>query len=195
VLIGGSAAGARDLKGFLEAAKARPGQMNYASVGATTLGYLLTRHLELLTGVQMAHVPYRGSAQAYPDLMNGTVAVLLDNPPGSAGLVRDGRLTAFAVTRPSALLPDVPTFESLGVQGFDAAFWYGLVAPAGLPPQIARRVRDALAGQFQQDPGRAEMRAMDVEPVMSTPEEFARTIAADARFWRETAERLGIRPE
>jgi len=195
VLIGGSAAGARDFTGFLAAAKARPGQVNYASVGVTTLGYLLTRHLEQLTGLQMTHVPYRGSSQVYPDLMNGTVAVLLDNPPGSAGLVRDGKLTAFAVTRPSAMLPDVPTFESLGVRGFDAVFWYGLVAPAGLPPEIARRVRDALASQFLSDPGRGELRAMDVEPVMSTPEEFGRTIAEDARRWREAAERLGIRPE
>jgi len=195
VLIGGSAARAQDLAGFLAYARAHPGQVNYASVGTTTLGYLLTRHFEQLTGLSMAHVPYRGSSQAYPDLMNGTVAVLLDNPPGSAALVRDGKLTAFAVTRPSAMLPDVPTFESLGVQGFDALFWYGLVAPAGLPPQIATRIRDALAKQFLVDPGAAELRALDVEPVMSTPDAFGRTLAEDARTWRETAERLGIGPE
>lgn len=195
VLIGGSAAHATDLAGFLAYARAHPGQVNYASVGATTLGYLLTRHFEKLTGLQMTHVPYRGSSQTYPDLMNGTVAVLLDNPPGSAGLVRDGKLTAFAVTKPSAMLPDVPTFESLGVPGFDATFWYGLVAPAGLPPEIAHRVRNALAAQFLKDPGRAELRALDVEPVMSTPEAFGATLAADSRLWRETAERLGIGPE
>jgi tripartite-type tricarboxylate transporter receptor subunit TctC len=127
--------------------------------------------------------------------MNGTVAVLLDNPPGSAGLVRDGRLTAFAVTRPSAVLPDVPTFESQGVKDFDAVFWYGLVAPAGLPPEIAERVQQALAKDFLAGPGQAAMRAMDVEPVVSTPAAFARTIAHDTQQWRALAARLGIKPE
>jgi tripartite-type tricarboxylate transporter receptor subunit TctC len=193
VLVGGSAARARDLPGFIAAAKA--GGMQYASVGVSTLGYLLTRQFEGITGLQMQHVPYRGSSQVYPDLMNGTVAVLLDNPPGSAGLIKDGKLTALALTRPSALLPDVPTFESLGVKNFDAVFWYGLVAPAGTPPTIAKRMQEALAGYFKADPGRAELRALDVEPAMSTPEEFGRTIASDARFWREVATRLNIQPE
>lgn len=195
ILVGGRAAGARDLPGFLAATRARPGQVSYASVGVSTLGYLLTRQFEQLAGLQMNHVPYRGSAQVYPDLINGTVAVLLDNPPGCAGLVRDGSLTAFAVTQRSAILPDVPSFASLGVPGFDAAFWYGLVAPAGTPPAITRRIQQALAGQFLADPGRAELRAMDVEPVMSSPEEFGRTIAEDARAWRAMADRLGIQPE
>lgn len=195
ILVGGRAAGARDLPGFLAATRARPGQVSYASVGVSTLGYLLTRQFEQLAGLTMNHVPYRGSAQVYPDLINGTVAVLLDNPPGCAGLVRDGSLTAFAVTQRSAILPDVPSFASLGVPGFDAAFWYGLVAPAGTPPAITRRIQQALAGQFLADPGRAELRAMDVEPVMSAPEEFGRTIAEDARAWRAMADRLGIQPE
>ncbi len=127
--------------------------------------------------------------------MNGTVAVMLDNPSGSAGLVRDGRLTAFAVTRPSAVLPDVPTFESLGVKGFDDVFWYGLVAPPGLPPEIAERVQQALAQGFLANPGRAKMRALDVEPIVSTPRQFTQTMAEDTRRWRELADRLGIKPE
>ncbi|RVT92202.1 tripartite tricarboxylate transporter substrate binding protein [Rhodovarius crocodyli] len=195
VLVGGSAAGADDLNGFLARVRANPGQINFASVGVSTLGYLLTRQLELLTGTQMGHVPYRGSSQVYPDLMNGTVAVLLDNPPGSSALVADGKLKAFALTRPSALMPNVPTFESLGVRGFDAAFWYGLVAPAGLPEAIATRIQQALAGAFLSGPGLAEMRAMDVIPAMITPAAFARTIAEDAERWSALARQLNIQPE
>jgi tripartite-type tricarboxylate transporter receptor subunit TctC len=195
VLVGGPAARAQNLSEFIAVARANPGTVQYASVGVSTLGYLLTRHFEQLTGLQMGHVPYRGAAQVYPDLMNGTVAVILDNPSGSAGLIRDGKLTAFAITRRSPLLPDVPTFESLGVRGFDAVFWYGLVAPAGLSPAIARRMQEALAAYFLTDAGRPELRAVDVEPVMSTPEEFGRTIAEDARIWREAATRLNIQPE
>jgi tripartite-type tricarboxylate transporter receptor subunit TctC len=194
ILIGGSAAGAKDLPGFIAATKAQPGKVVCASLGVSTLGYLLSRQFELITGLQMIDAPYKGSGQAYPDLMNGTVAVMLDNPSGSAGLVHDGRLTAFAVTRPSAALPDVPTFESLGVKGFDDVFWYGLVAPPGLPPEIAERVQQTLAQGFLADPGRAKMRALDVEPIVSTPRQFTQTMAEDTRRWRDLAQRLGIKP-
>ena len=194
ILIGGPAAGATDLAGFIAAAKAKPGKVNCASVGVSTLGYLLTKQFELLAGIEMVDVPYKGSALAYPDLMSGTVAVMLDNPSGSAGLVREGRLTGFAVTRPSPVLPNVPTFESLGVKGFDAVFWYGVVGPAGLPPAIADRIQKALAEGFLTDEGRASLRAMDVEPVMSTPSVFAAAMAKQTQDLRALADRLGIKP-
>jgi tripartite-type tricarboxylate transporter receptor subunit TctC len=194
ILIGGPTAEARDLAGFIAAAKAKPGKVACASLGASTLGYLLTKQFELIAGLEMVDVPYKGSALAYPDLMNGTVAVMLDNPSGSAGLVREGRLTGFAVTRRSPMLPDVPTFDSLGVKGFDGVFWYGVVAPAGLAPEIAQRIQQALADGFLADPGAAALRAMDVEPVMSTPADFARTMAQETRDLRALADRLGIKP-
>jgi tripartite-type tricarboxylate transporter receptor subunit TctC len=92
------------------------------------------------------------------------------------------------------MLPDVPTFESLGVKGFDGVFWYGVVAPAGLPPEIAQRIQQVLAEAFLAGPGAASLRAMDVEPVMSTPAEFARTMAQETRDLRALADRLGIKP-
>jgi tripartite-type tricarboxylate transporter receptor subunit TctC len=196
ILVGGPAARGATLDEFLAHVRANPGQVNYASVGTTTLGYLLTRQLELLTNTRMTHVPYRGSSQVYPDLINGTVAVLLDNPTGSAALVREGRLRAYAVTRRSAVLPDVPTFDSLGVRGFDAAFWYGLVAPAGTPAPIVARVQAEVARHFTGTAdGRAELTGKDVTPEASTPDAFARTIAEDTARWRALAERLGIQPE
>ena len=196
ILVGGPAARGATLQEFLAAARASPGAMNYASVGSTTLGYLLTRQFEMLANIRMTHVPYRGSSQVYPDLINGTVAVLLDNPTGSAGLVREGRLRAFAVTTPSSALPDVPTFESLGVRGFDAPFWYGLVAPAGTPPAIAQRIQREVAAHFTGTAeGRAELTSKDVTPVASTPVAFARLIAEDTARWRDLAQRLGIQPE
>lgn len=196
ILVGGPAARGTSLAEFLANARAHPGAINYASVGTTTLGYLLTRQFETLANIRMTHVPYRGSAQVYPDLINGTVAVLLDNPTGSAGLIREGRLRAYAVTQPSSALPDVPTFESLGVRGFDTAFWYGLVAPAGTPPAIAQRIQQEVARYFTGTAeGRAELTSKDVTPVASTPEAFGRTIAEDMARWRDLAQRLGIQPE
>ncbi len=195
ILIGGPAAGAKDLQGFIAATKAKPGKVACASLGSATLGYLLTKQFELVAGLQMVDVPYKGSALAYPELMNGTVAVMLDNPSGSAGLVRDGRLRGFAVTRRSPMLPEVPTFESQGVKGFDDVFWYGLVAPAGLPPEIALRIQKALADGFLTDPGAASLRAMDIEPVMSTPDEFAKLMAKQTADLKALATRLNIQPE
>jgi len=121
--------------------------------------------------------------------------VMLDNPSGSAGLVREGRLTGFAVTRPSAAVPNVPTFGSLGVKNFEDVFWYGVVAPAGLPPEIGERIQQILAKALLAEPGRSKMRALDVEPVVSTPKDFSATIAKDTRQWRALADRLDIKPE
>jgi tripartite-type tricarboxylate transporter receptor subunit TctC len=195
ILIGGPSANARDLPGLIANIKAQPGKVPCASLGPSTLGWLLTRQFELIAGLKMVDTPYKGAGQVYPDLMNGTVAVMLDNPSGSAGLVRENKLTGFAVTRPSAAVPNVPTFGSLGVKNFEDVFWYGVVAPAGLPPEIADRIQKILAQAFLADPGRAKMRALDVEPMMSPPQQFARTMADDTARWKALAERLGIRPE
>ena len=89
ILIGGPAAGAKDLPTFIANIKAQPGKVACASLGPSTLGYLLTRQFELIAGLEMIDAPYKGAAPVYPDLMNGTVAVMLDNPSGSAGLVRE----------------------------------------------------------------------------------------------------------
>lgn len=194
ILIGGPAANAKDLAGVLANAKAAGGKMTCASVGVSTLGYLLTKQFEQIVGIQLTDITYRGSALAYPELMNGTVALMLDNPSGSAGLVRDGRLAAYAVTRRSPVLPDVPTFESLGVKGFDAVFWYGVVAPAGLPAEIAQKIQKALADGFLVDPGAASLRAMDIEPIMSTPQDFASAIARQTAELKALADKLGIKP-
>lgn len=122
VLLAGPAAAGPGLREFLDAARARPGTMNYATSGTATLGYLLTRQLEYAAGVQMVQVPYRGSGPIYPDLMNGTVAITMDNPTASAALVNEGRLRALAVTLGSQAMPGVPTFESFGLTGLDEPF-------------------------------------------------------------------------
>jgi tripartite-type tricarboxylate transporter receptor subunit TctC len=101
----------------------------------------LTEQFKIVAGLDMLHVPYRGSAQAYPDVMANRVNAFLDNPTGSAGLVKGGQLRAYAVTAPSFVLPEVPTFAAAGVAGFDTTFWYGLVAPAGTPRPIVSASR------------------------------------------------------
>jgi len=92
-------------------------------------------------------------------------------------------------------VPDVPTFDSFGVKNFTDVFWYGVVAPAGLPAEIAQRIQQILAKALLADPGRGKLRAIDVEPVVSTPQEFSATMARETKQWRELADRLGIKPE
>jgi tripartite-type tricarboxylate transporter receptor subunit TctC len=195
ILIGGPSAGTKDLPTFIANTKMQPGKVACASLGPSTLGYLLTKQFELIAGIKMLDAPYKGAAAVYPDLMNGTIAVMLDNPSGSAGLVREGRLIGFAVTRPSAAVPNVPTFDSLGVKNFTDVFWYGVVAPPGLAPEIAGRIQQILAKARLAEPGLGKLRAIDVEPVVSTPAEFSATMARETKQWRELADRLGIKPE
>ncbi|WP_374441687.1 Bug family tripartite tricarboxylate transporter substrate binding protein [Stella sp.] len=195
ILVSGLEVPARSLTEFVAWTKANPGKVNYASVGVSTLGYLLSEQLKILTGMDMTHVAYRGASQAYPDLISNSVQAFLDNPTGSAGLVRDGKLRAYAVTAKSTALPQVPTFAEAGVAGFDTTFWYGYVAPAGTPPAIVERLSKAVREFVLSPAGRAELEAKDVTPVGSTPAEFAATIRSDLARWKGLADRLGIQPE
>lgn len=195
ILVASRTVPADDLKAFIAYTKANAGKVNYASVGVTTLGYLLSEQLKILTGMDLTHVPYRGASQAYPDVIGGVVQAFLDNPTGSAGLVGDGQLRAYAVTARSKVLPQVPTFAQAGVAGFDTVFWYGLVAPAGTPRPIVERLAREVRAFVTSDKGRAELEAKDVTPVGDAPDAFAATIAADLVRWKTLADRLGIKAE
>jgi len=195
ILVSGNDVPARTLSEFVAYVKANPGKVSYASVGVTTLGYLLTEQFKIVAGINMLHVPYRGAAQAYPDVVANRVNAFLDNPTGSAGLVKGGQLRAYAATARSAVLPDVPTFAEAGVSGFDTVFWYGLVAPPNTPRLIIDRIQREVARYVQSPEGRAELLAKDVTPVGDTPEVFKAAIAADIAAWRALADRLGIKPE
>ena len=195
ILVSGNDVPARTLGEFVAYVKANPGKVSYVSVGVTTLGYLLTEQFKIVAGINMLHVPYRGAAQAYPDVVANRVNAFLDNPTGSAGLVKGGQLRAYAATARSAVLPDVPTFAEAGVSGFDTVFWYGLVAPPNTPRPIIDRIHREVARYVHSPEGRAELLAKDVTPVGDTPEAFKAAIAADIAAWRALTDRLGIKPE
>ena len=186
---------AKTLREFVAHVKANPGKVSYASVGVTTLGYLLTEQFKQIAGIDMLHVPYRGASQAYPDVISNRVSAFLDNPTGSAGLVKDGRLRAFAVTQKSAVLPEVPSFADAGVAGFDAVFWYGYVAPANTPLAIVERIQREVAKFVSSPAGKADLASKDINGIASTPDDFARTIAADVANFRALAEKAGVKPE
>ena len=180
-------------------AKANPGKLNVANVGTSTIGYLLTLQLKALTGTSMVDIGYKGASQAYPDLMGNQVSLFLDNPGASTPLVTSGKLKAYGVTTPTPSLPAVPLFTeagaSVGLRNFDPSFWYGLVAPAGTPRAIVDRIQAETAKFVQSPEGRKEFAARSLDPVGSTPDQFAAAIRSDIERYGALAKQLGIQPQ
>jgi tripartite-type tricarboxylate transporter receptor subunit TctC len=199
VLIASPALPAANLTELIAYAKANPGKLNFANVGSSTLGYLLSLQLKALTGTQMLDVSYKGASQIYPDLMSNQVSIFLDNPGASTPLVNSGRLKAYGVTAPTPSMPGVPLFAdaggSVGLRGFDPLFWYGLVAPAGTPRQIVERIQAETRKYVQSVEGRKEFAARSLEPVGDTPEQFAAAIQNDVDRFTVLTKQLNIQPQ
>jgi tripartite-type tricarboxylate transporter receptor subunit TctC len=195
VLLAAPALPATDMKEFVAYAKAHPGKLNFASVGVSTLGYLVTRQMTTDTGIELAHVPYKGSSQAYPALIAGDVSVFFDNPAASAELVKSGRLKVLGTTIKTSLMPNAPLFADMGLKNLDTAFWYGVVAPAGTPKEIVDRIQSSIAAYVRSPEGAAALAVAGVEPVGDTPGQFGAVIADDMARARALADKLGVKPE
>ncbi|HET8745714.1 MAG TPA: tripartite tricarboxylate transporter substrate binding protein [Ramlibacter sp.] len=174
--------GAKDLIAF---AKANPGKISYGSSGNGSAVHLSTELLKSLTGTRMVHIPYRGSAAAFTDLLGGQIHLFMDAAqgliaPGKAGKVR---LIGVASEKRLPALPDVPTFVEQGVNGFVASTWAGVLAPAGTPAPILKRVADEIAAIVKLDDVRAKMDAMGTIPVGNSPAEFQSFIDAETAKW------------
>ena len=165
---------ARNLKEFIDYVKARPGQVNFASSGNGSAQHLFTAMFLSAAGLDMVHVPYKGSAQAVTDVVAGQVPVAM---PGLAAMVphiRAGRLRALATTGTtrSPLLPDVPTLAESGFPGFSAYVWSGLVAPKGTPAPIIDRLNRELRAAMKSEPVHAFMEKASIEEITTTPAEM-----------------------
>jgi tripartite-type tricarboxylate transporter receptor subunit TctC len=196
VLLGSPTLPSGNLAELLAHAKANPGKLNLANVGTSTLGYLLSLQMKALSQTRMLDVPYKGASQIYPDLISNQVSLFLDNPGASTPLVLAGRLKAYAVTTPTSSLPGVPLFSeagaSAGLRDFDSTFWYGLVAPAGTPRAIVERIQAETTRYVNGTEGRKEFATRSLEPVGSTPEEFAAVIRKDIERLTALAKQLDI---
>jgi tripartite-type tricarboxylate transporter receptor subunit TctC len=164
--------------------------LNFANVGTGTLGYLMTLQLRALTGTSMLDVQYKGSAQAYPDLMSGQVDLFLDNPGASTPLVAAGKLRAYGVTTPTPSMPGVPRFSEMGLTEFQPDFWYGLVAPAGTPKPIVDRIQQVIERWVKSPEGRKELESRSLVPMGTTPEEFAAAMRVQTERLRGLATQL-----
>jgi tripartite-type tricarboxylate transporter receptor subunit TctC len=166
-------------------AKARPGQINYASPGSGTPQHMAGELFKLVAGIQMVHVPYKGSAGAVTDLLSGQVPVMFLPMHTALPFAHDGklRLLAQSGTRRSAVAPECPTFEEAGARGVDVEFWYGMLSPAATPTDIIAKLNTEIGAILRLADVRDGLRRQGLEPVTSTPEEFAQLIRNDLVRW------------
>jgi len=188
---------AKTLGEFIALAKASPGKLNYATVGAASQSHLVTELFSQRAGIKMQHIPYRGGAPAILATVQGDTEFTIISPLASLPQVQSGALRAIAaggLTR-DPQLPDLPTVAESGFPGFEAIQWVGLLAPAGTPKEIIERL-NAEVNRAIRDPDMiAKLAAQGVSPAGGTPAEFQKVIATEIRNWTETARAANIKAE
>ncbi|MBU0587255.1 MAG: tripartite tricarboxylate transporter substrate binding protein [Gammaproteobacteria bacterium] len=190
------ALGINSVADFIRVAKAKPGQFNMASSGNGTSIHLAGELFKTMTGTFMTHIPYRGSGPALMDMVAGNMDVMFDNLPSSMPQIKAGKLKALAVTsaQRSAALPDVPTIEEAGnLKGFEASSWFGLLAPAGTPPDIVNRIQQEVAKALNTPAIKEKLLAQGAVPSGNTPEQFAKVIDSEIRKWAQVVKASGAR--
>jgi tripartite-type tricarboxylate transporter receptor subunit TctC len=194
VLVVGPGFPARSVADLIAQAKRAPGKLTFASSGNGTNLHLTGELFKSMAGVDLVHVPYKGSAPALADLMGGAVAMMFDTIPSALAHVKSGKLRALGVTgaKRSPLLPDVPTMAEAGLPGFEVVSWYGLVGPARLPQEVARRLNAEATKAANGKEFRGRMEPLGFDIVTATPEKMAEMLAADSARWAPLVKAAGI---
>jgi tripartite-type tricarboxylate transporter receptor subunit TctC len=176
-------------------AKANPGKLNFASSGSGTSIHLSGELFKVMAGVQMTHVPYKGSAPALSDLLGGQVQLMFDNLPPSLPQIKAGKLRALAVTSATRApaLPDVPTIAESGLPGFEASSWFGVLAPAGTPPAIIAKLNAEIGKWLASPEAKEKLAAVGANGAGGTPEDFARHIQAETAKWAKVVKESGAK--
>jgi tripartite-type tricarboxylate transporter receptor subunit TctC len=183
----------KNVQEFIDYCKANPGKVSYASSGYGTSVHMSGELFRAMTGVNMVHVPYRGSAIAYPDIMSNKVQLIFDNLPAALEQTRAGNLRALGVTSPQRWpgVPEIPAIAET-VPGFESVGFYGISAPKGTPPEIVAKLNKAV-GEALKDPKLvARLTELGGVPKPMTPEEFGKLIADDTEKWRKVVEFAGV---
>jgi tripartite-type tricarboxylate transporter receptor subunit TctC len=194
VLVVNPALPAKSLAEFIALAKAKPGALSYGTPGIGTSPHLSMELLKSMAGIDLQHVPYRGTAAAVTDVIGGQIAAMFANALTAKPHVDSGRVRALAVSGPSRIeaFPTVPTVAEAGVAGYEAMQWYGMAAPAGTAPQIIARLHAEAAKALQSDEMKAKLALDGAQPVGSTPAEFAALIRRELEKWTRVVHAAGI---
>jgi tripartite-type tricarboxylate transporter receptor subunit TctC len=195
ILVVNPSTGVKTVKELIALAKAKPGQVNYASTGVGAAPHLAGELFAQRAGVQLVHVPYKGSPQAVTDLLSGQTSMMFSPASTVVGQIAAGKLTALAsaaAKRPS-IAPDVPTMAEAGMPDFDTSIWFGLMAPAGTPraivDKLARAVDEAMKARNVQD----TMGKTGFDRLAGGPDDFAKYLQSEARKWGEIAKAAGLK--
>jgi tripartite-type tricarboxylate transporter receptor subunit TctC len=182
-----------DVKTLIATLKQNPQQYSFASVGAGTVSHLLGEQFKSHVGVPLVHVPYRGAAPAYTDLMGGQVQLMFDNPAGLAPYIRSGKLVAVATTAPNALLAGVPTFQQQGIANFTQSLWYGVAFPRNTPGPVVERFNLALNKVLTDRVVAADLAAKGINARPGTPVDLQAAVVADIPYWGQIAKSVGAK--
>ena len=184
---------ANSVRELIAAAKAQPGAIDFASSGNGSSQHLVGALFNMMAGVQLNHVPYKGSGPAMQDLLGGQVGVSFAGVPNVLGNVRGGKLKALAVTTPKRWveLPDVPTMAEAGVPGYEATLWLSISGPAGMPAPIVQRLYTEISKALQDPELQHSFRAAGVEAMAMPPDELNRYMASEYEKWGRVVKETG----
>ncbi|MDM0109086.1 tripartite tricarboxylate transporter substrate binding protein [Variovorax sp. J22R24] len=182
---------------LIDYARANPGKVSFGSSGNGSAAHLTSELWKSLTKTYMIHIPYRGAVPALTDLMGGQIQLFFDAPTGLINQGKAGkvRLIGVASDRRLPVLPEVPTFIEQGFPGFTGSTWAGMLAPAGTPREIVKRMSEEVARIIKSDETKAKLEAMGTFPAGSTPEEFDAFIAAETAKWAQVIKTAGVKPD
>ena len=194
VLVVNSALPINSVKEFVEYVRKNPGQVSYGSAGAGSLTHLTMELFKLQLNAFMVHIPYRGIAPAFTDLMGGQTQAMFPGLAAAVPHIKSGRVRPIAVTglKRHPQFKDVPTLDESGFKGFDAMQWYGVVGPAGMPAAIVKQLNDTLNAVLQASDLREKLSIEAVEPMPMSAEQFAQYIKADIARWTKLARERDI---
>jgi tripartite-type tricarboxylate transporter receptor subunit TctC len=188
---------ANNVKELITLAKAQPGKITYASAGNGTTVHLAAELFNSMAGVDIMHVPYKGSAPAVTDLMGGQVNIMFDSLSSAKPYVEAGKLKALAVTtaKRSNAFPNVPTIAESGLPGYELSGWYAVFVPAKTPKPVVDRLHAELMKALKQDDVRARFALIGAEPVGSSPQELAATLKAETARWEKIVRERNIKAD
>ena len=186
---------ASTLKEFIDYARARPGQVNFGSAGNGGISHLVPEMFKTATGLYLVHIPYRGSAPAFTDLMAGQVQFMAESIPQAANYHKQGKVRALAVTsrERNPALPDVPTVIESGLKGFEVVGFYGFLAPAGTPKDVVARLSDAFKQVLALPDVRNRMITQGADPAFLGADDFAKFLAAETPRWADAVKKSGAK--
>jgi tripartite-type tricarboxylate transporter receptor subunit TctC len=182
---------------LIKLAKAKPDALSFGSSGIGTSPHLSGELFSMMTGVKMVHVPYRGSTPAVTDLLAGQVQLMFSPASSVLQHVRAGKLKALAVTslKRTAIAPELPTLDELGLKGFDTSVWAGLVVPNGTPPDVVAKLRTAAHAALESPEVARAYRAQGIDVVETSGDEFSQYLRSEAARWSKVVQATGMKPE